>query len=63
MRYKIHTELTDATIDGHATPVATKATAMTVVRRLAKSPAWDAAAYLVFDTKTQIYVFERKVGA
>jgi hypothetical protein len=63
MRYEIHTELTDATIDERGAQVATKATAMTVVRRLVKSPAFDAAAYLVFDTKTQAYVFERKVGA
>lgn len=61
-RYEIHTELADATILTDGPKLKNKAIAAGVVGRLAKSPAWDAAAYLVFDTKEERYVVVRKVS-
>ena len=57
MRYQIHTELNDSTIDEKGAATGSKRVAVTVARRCAQSPAWDATAYLVYDTKAERYVY------
>lgn len=56
MAYTLHNELTDATLERAFHTLPTKAAALRVAKRLAKSPAFMVARIVVVNTKTELSV-------